>query len=288
MSDILQTAKISSHGPELQNAQSQMHGRKGVCCLAVAQNVPKDQQERISAKPPKILIESFLRRPSLKDEAMNGIASLIQDGIMVEQTANYRVEASLGAMMFIGDRYRVARAGDIVVLHFVDGMLLNPEELDAPADRPPFGTEDYECMEVSELAEFGNGENTFLFCTRSFAAVMTEELLEDTLQRSVYTVDEKHGVVSYDCTRWLKMLRDIFEESNSGMEYAVMANSIPPKKKRPGSKKVVIWVIVAVVAVIVAFLLLGALRRGPGSAQSGPPGGPGQTPPGVSETIPSD
>ena len=282
MKDFLQVAKIGSADGELRNAMSQAHGRRGVCCLSTARNMPKENLEKTSAKPTKIVIESFMRRPSLNDEAMSGIMGLANDGILVEQSANYRTEADLGAMFFIGDQFRIARAGDIVILHFVNGMLLNPEELRAPGDRPSIGSLDYSSPETEEISDFGHGENTFLFCTRSFAEVMTEELLEDTLQRSILTVDEKHGITTCDCTRWLKMLREIYEEAHTGKEYTAMAASIPPKKKRPGSRKTIIWIVVLIILAVLVFFALGALRRGPGGP-GGPQGGPGQTPPDVTE-----
>ena len=270
MSDFLQMAKLSSAGEEVQNAHAEAQGRKGVCCLSTAHGAPKEKQEKVMGKPSKIFIESFMRRPSLSDEAASGIMGLVNDSILVEQSAYYRTEAEMAAMMFIGDQFRIVRAGDIVVLHFVNGMLLNPEELEGPSDRPALGSLDYSEPDTEALSEFGHGENTFLFCTRSFANTLTEELLEDTLQRSVKTVDEKRGVTTCDCARWLKVLREIFEEAHTGEEYTVMAVSIPPKKERPGSKKIIMWVVIAIVAALLIFFVLGAFRRGPGA-----PGGPG-------------
>ncbi len=300
--DVVNVAKIGSRGGEVQNAQTQLHGRKGVCSLCDVRNVPTEEQNRVGSKPVKIITESFFRRPSLSDEALNGLVGLVKDGILVEQLPHYRAEADVGVLAFVGDRYRVIRAGDIVVLHFVDGMLLNPEELEPHPDRPAIGSAEYnrsESVEITELAEFGHGENTFLFCTRGFAEAMTEELLEDSLQRSVYTINEKHNVTAYDCKRWLKVLREICEEAGTGKEFTAMAVSMPAKRKRPGSKKKIILICVAVVALIAVFLVLGALKRGPGGGPGGPGGpgggpggpggpqeGPGQMPPGVTDMMP--
>ena len=285
MKKAVNIAKISSAAGEINNAQCQMHGRKGVCCLSDARNMAKENEERVFAKPSKIVVESFFRRSSLNDDAMTGIMNMVKDGIFVEQSAYCRTEADVGALFFIGDRFRIVHAGDIVVLHFVDGMLLNAEELSPQTDRPSIGSVDYDTPETTEVMEFGHGENTFLFCTRSFADAMTEDLLEDTLQRSIYTIDEKHNVTAYDCNRWLKVLREIYEEDYSGKPFTAMAISIPTKKQRPGKKKAVIWGVVALVLVVVAVFLLGALRRGgPGNR----PGGPGQMPPGYSDQMPSN
>ena len=275
MKNAISQAVISSNQGDILNAKCRIQGSRGVCSLSNVKNVSKEVDPRVPAKPTKIIVESFFKRPSLGDQAMDGIMNMVKDGVLVEQSYHYRTEAEVGAIFFMGDHFRIAQAGDIVVLHFVDGMLLNPEVLSAPSERPSLGSEDYEAAEVTEAAEFGHGENTFLLCTREFAQGLSEEIIEEALQKACFTIDEKRGIMSYDCNRWLKALRDIFEESHMGKEYTAIAFSIPAKRQRP--KSIIVIVIIVIAILVAIFFLMGALRRGKGAPPGGGPGqGPGQ------------
>lgn len=274
MKNAISQAVISSRQGDIVNAKCHFKGQTGVCCLANVMNVAKDADARVWAKPTKIVLESYFKRPSLNDQAMEGIMNVVKDGMLVEQSYHCRTEAEVGAIFFKGDHFRVAQAGNVVVLHFVDGMLINPEALKEPADRPNIGSLDYEQAEVSEAEEFGHGQNTFLLCTREFADALGEEAIEDALIRSSYTIDEKRGITSYDCNRWLKALRDIFEESHMGKEFTAIAFSIPEKRRRPGNS-VILIVVIVIAVILIIFFALGAMRRGKGAP---PGGGPGQGP----------
>ena len=279
MKNAISQAVISSNTGDIVNAKFHLKGRTGACCLSNVYNVAKDVDPRVFAKPNKILMDSFFKRPSLNDQAMEGIMNVLKDGMLVEQSYHYRTETEVAAVFFMGDHFRIAQAGDVVVLHVVDGMLLNPEVLQDSEEHPRLGSEDYEGAETTEAEDFGHGENTFLLCSREFAKAISEQVLEDELARASFTLDEKHNITSYDCTRWLKALREIFEESHMGKEYTAIAFSIPTKRQRPG-KSVLIIVIVVIAVILIIFFALGALRRGKGGpgGPGGPGGGPGGRP----------
>ena len=283
MKNAISQAVISSKTGDIVNAKCHLKGRTGACCLSNVYNVAKDTDPRVFAKPTKIVMESFFKRPSLNDQAMEGIMNVLKDGMLVEQSYHYRTEAEVGVIFFMGDHFRTAQTGDVVVLHFVDGMLLNPEVLQESGN-PRVGSDDYEGAKVSEAEEFGHGENTFLVCSREFAAAISEQVLEDELARASYTIDEKRNITSYDCNRWLKALREIYEETHLGKEYTAIAFSIPTKRQRPG-KGILIIAIIVIAVILLIFFALGALRRGKG----GPPGGgPGRERPGNSQQEPFD
>ena len=159
MKNAISQATISSKTGDIVNARCHLKGRTGVCCLSNVYNVAKDTDPRVYAKPTKIVMESFFKRPSLNDQAMEGIMNVLKDGMLVEQSYHYRTEAEVGAVFFMGDHFRVVQAGDVVVLHFVDGMLLNPEVLSDSDAHPRLGSEDYEGAETKDAEEFGHGEN---------------------------------------------------------------------------------------------------------------------------------
>lgn len=273
MKNAISQAVISSKQGDIVNAKCHFKGQIGACCLSNVMNVAKDADSRVWAKPTKIVLESYLKRPSLNDQAMEGIMNVLKDGMLVEQSYHYRTEAEVGVVFFKGDHFRIAQAGNVVVLHFVNGMLVNPEVL-KESDRPNIGSADYEQAEFSDAEEFSHGENTFLLCNKEFAVALGEEAIEDALIRSSFTIDEKRGITSYDCNRWLKALRDIFEESNMGKDFTAIAFSIPEKRRRPGNS-IILIVIIVIAVILIIFFALGAMRRGKGAP---PGGGPGQGP----------
>lgn len=282
----IKTAKLSNHtnnpsNPD--NAQFEMKGQKGVCCLVEGYHTPNLAEKSIGTKVLSIIVPSFMKRPSLSGEAMNAIFERANSGVLTEQTPQYPTIASASAIFFIKNKFVYASAGDNVIFHFVNGKIVDVFSCDPGEEPPCLGLPDYSSPRISDPIAFGKGENTFLICTRQFAESISDETLEETLAQSThYTQKGNKRISDVKCDKWLKALKGELPDFNGDNQYSAIAVSMPAKKKKP------VWVIIliAVLALIAALLIANFAFRlpifsfifrsgGPGPGQGGPgQGGP--------------
>ncbi len=267
----LRFAKISNHAKnpmKPENSQAEMKGQRGVCSLVDGINIPKADGQTMPSKVNKILIESYLRRPSLKDEAIKKVFEFANNGVLVTQSPQYPCIASASAVFILKNKFVYASAGDNVIFHFVNGILTDVFECDIDEEPIHLGTPRYSVPMVSEQMTFAKGENTFLLCTKKFADSLTQDILEDTLSKATHTkIIKKHTVTEVRCDRWLKMLKDNLTNYNKDDSYSAIAFSIPPRKKKPKSVLIIIAIILALAIAFFGFGALGKMRNRP--AQDG-------------------
>lgn len=268
----IKVSKISNHAQNPNNPDNsvfELKGQKGLGCLAEGYNTPKDGAYSAESKITRILVESYMKRPSLSGEAMNNIFERVNSGFMVTQNPQYPSYASAAAVFFLKNQFVYASAGDNVIFHFVNGRLADVFCCD-PGEEPQYiGNPGFSGPKVGEAVQFSKGTHTFLICSAAFANAMNEELLEGSLSACThYTEKGKQRLADVKCDRWLSELRDNISGYNGTENYSAIAFSIPPKKK---SKLLLIIIIAAIVLLLVgAFFFAGGARRRP------PQGGPDQ------------
>lgn len=237
-------------------------GKNAIGVMAIGENEPKGQED-IGGKITKMMIEGFMRRPSMKDEAFQKLTEFAHDAIAAQQNQDYMVTCSVGMVATVGGSYRWMCAGDVRIFHYVNGQMMH-ESGNAPElglkngqkkDRP----------EVCAETAFGEGENNFLICSGSFARTVPEAEIEDAL------------AAAENAEGWLKALKALYEERGGEEPYALMTIFVPQKRKRLSKKAVIIIIIAVVVLAVGAFFALGAAKRK--NAPPGGQGGPGQNPP---------
>lgn len=266
----LNVSKISNHAQNPDNSVLEMKGQKGICCLAEGYNTPKDGGNSPESKVTRILVESYMKRPALSDEAMKNIFERANSGLMVSQSPQHPFYASASAVFFLKNKFVYASAGDNVIFHFVNGRIADVFCND-PGEEPEYlGVPGYTAPKVSDQVPFSKGNHTFLICTRAFADALDEEILEGSLSANTHVTQKgKQTISDVKCDRWLRELKDnIADYDSADANYSAIAFSMPEKKK---SKLALIIIIAVVLLLIVAGLFLLRGKRPPQ-----PPQGPGE------------
>lgn len=273
----LSCAKISNHADNLMNpgnAAVEMKGQKGVCVLSSGINVPKTGAQPITDKVTGIVVESYMRRPSLSTEAADTIFKFANDSVLVAQSPQYPSFASTSAVFVLKNKFMFACAGDNVIFHFVNGVLKSVFTTARGEEPTPLGNLHYAAPKVSDQIAFGKGTNTFLMCSRKFASSFSESQLESALIRATHTTQKGNKQSSeVKCDRWLGMLWDSIPNRSDADDYSAVAFSLPEKKK--SVKGLIIAIIIAIVLAVGIFFLVGALTH----PKPGAPGQGGPQPP---------
>lgn len=267
----INVSKISNHAQNPNNPDNsvfEMKGQKGLGCLVEGYNTPKEGGNSVESKVTRILVESFMKRPALSNEAMANIFERANNGLMVTQSPQYPSYAAASAIFFLKNKFVYATAGDNVIFHFVDGKLADVFCCD-PGEEPQYlGVPGYAQPKIGDVATFSKGTHTFLICSAAFANAMDEGLLEGSLSANTHFTDKgKQKLAEVKCDRWLRELKDnINGYHNSNDNYSAIAFSIPPRKK--SKLLLIIIIIVAVLVIAGGFFLFGARRKPP--QQGGP------------------
>ncbi len=270
----IKCAKIGNRSKDRmdpKNAAAVLKGQRGICCLASGVNIPKADAERIPAKVTELLVESYMKRPSLGAEASDGIYKRANDSVLVNQSPQYPLAVSASAVFILKNKFIYNAAGDNYIFHFVDGVF---KDVFTGADSAPLGNLRFSSPKTGDEITFSKGENTFLICTAKFAQAFSTNRLEKELIRATHTtVKGKKTVSEVKCDRWLNALWDDIPNKSDADDYSAVAISIPPKKK--SLKALIIGIIIAVVLLVAAFLAVGFFTRKPPQAPKPPqPGSP--------------
>ena len=266
----MDTARFSSFiSPDYdpQGIKSESKGKNAVSVFAIGHNEPKGQ-ESLGGKVARVVIEHYLRRPTLREEGLQKITEFAHDVICARQAPGYQAECDLGILMNQGDQFRWIVAGDVRIMHFLNGQLM--AENNGEAARLGDGRTK-EKPEVLEATDLGKGENSFLICSGSFVRYVREQEIEDALS------------AAENAEEWLRLLKERYEDKcGDGEPFALMTIFMPQKRKRLSRKAVIAIIVAAVVLCAGVFFALGAARRrnGPGPEQRPPmqQGGPGMEP----------
>lgn len=152
----------------------------------------KDSRSDIACKKAlEISAESFIRRPSLCDEAMETISTFINQGIYIFQEADKRFLCSTAILYVFRGKARWVVSGNAGICHFRDGKLINRTEgsnISLFGERMRWNVETEPEFDVSE------GENAFLLYSADLDIDFQEKLLE--IERSGALDDQTGAIVS--------------------------------------------------------------------------------------------
>ena len=284
-------AKISNHAKNVLNPENSMvelKGQKGVACLACGVNTPKTEGQSMPSKVTRIVIESYMKRPSLSTEAMDSIFKLANNGVLVTQSPQYPSFASTACVFMLKNKFVFASAGDNIIFHFVNGVIRNVFA-GAAGDEPIcLGNTRFSAPKVSEQLGFAKGENTFLICSKKFADAFSDAELEEALARATHVSGSgKSQKKEVKCDRFIKDLYDSIGRKDDADDYSAVAFTLPEKRK--STKTLIIALIIALVVLVAAFFAIGFFTRGRGP-QPPQEGAPGMTepmfPPGQGGMVP--
>ena len=269
----IRSAKISNQTPNTMNPGNSIgvfQGQKGICCLSSGINMPKDAQG-IPEKVTNLVVDSYMKRPALSNEAADGIYKRANDSVLVTQSPQYPSFVSTSAVFFLKNKYMYTCAGDSVIYHFINGVFKEAFTSDINSS---LGNLQYSSPKISEAKTFDKGQNTFLICSRKFAETFSEAQLEDALIRATHTTQKgKKPVSEVKCDRWLKALWDNLGPINNAEDYSAVAISLPEKQK--STKTLIIAIVAALLLAAIIFFVLGFIKRASGDGPK-PPAPPSQ------------
>ncbi len=245
-------------------------GKNSIAVLTLGFNEPKGQ-ESLGGKVTKVVMDSYMRRPSLREEALKKMTEFAHDAICVQQAPGYQAECATGILMTQGDKFRWICTGEIRIFHFVNGQIMETNR--GNAARLGSG-KTREMPEVLAETDLKQGENSFLICSGSLTQYVKEHEIENAL------------AMSENAEEWLRTLKNLYEDRCQDEPFALMTIFMPQKRKRLPKKAVIAIVIAAVLVLAGVFFALGAARRRNGPGPDRPPMEQGA--PGVEPTQPPE
>ena len=221
------------------NIRSERQGGYNVFVLSNGRNEPKGER-KISSKLSKVLVESFLKRPSFKDVAFEKLTEMGNSAVLSAQTPNYRVQCEYLFLVLQGKKIRWSRNGDVTMLHFSNGELISRTE-SKPCQL--LGDE----LEVeAELydAEILDKKDHYLV---AFTSAFQEKVSLQSIERCVRGADSAQDA--------LDSLMQQYSQNGGDENVSVFTVHLPPRKKKS------LWFVLIPVLIAVIFFVIGALGR---------------------------
>ncbi len=222
------------------NIKCEQRGKHNVFVLANGMQEPKEKRI-IASKICRVMIESFLKRPSLKDVAFEKIVEMANSAVLSAQTPNFRIQCEYLMLCLCGNKAKWIRNGDVTLLHFADGELVSRTE---KAPQSALGEELNVEAEIYETETLGKEDHYLI----AFTGNLEEKLSVSTIAKHVSNAESASGLQSM-------LLRQY--ASNGGEDNISMFTlHLPPRKKS-------IWSILlaVLVAALIIFFVIGALGR---------------------------
>lgn len=152
----------------------------------------EDSRSDIACKKAlEISADSFIRRPSLCDEAMDTISTFINQGIYIFQEADKRFLCSTAILYAFRGRARWVASGNAGICHFRDGKLINRIEGN---NIPLFGERMRWNVDAEPEFDVSEGENAFLLYSAGSSIDFKEKLLE--IEQNGALDDQTGAIVS--------------------------------------------------------------------------------------------
>lgn len=193
--------------------------RGGASAFAVAYPTEDSRSHAACENIVGVVTDSFVRRPSLCDEAMQGISGFANESVYSLQDPEKTFFADCAMLYIFKNRMRCTAFGSAAVYHFNNGILQNV--YDGAANRLP-GKSLRFSVTCEPDAAIPKGENAFFI----FSGRETFRPDTDTLTASL--------AASGNAEEWILALK--LEEKNS--RCSVMAVILPEKRLFPfGFKK---------------------------------------------------
>lgn len=125
--------------------------------------------------------DSFIRRPSVCDEAMEGIMGFVNEGIYALQEPRKRSLCSMAVLYIFRGKARCVTMGNSAVFWFLDGKLASASQ--GKTDILP-GQSLRAKFEFEPEFELGKGKNAFLIVSSANSCDLDIPLIENALQSS--------------------------------------------------------------------------------------------------------
>lgn len=106
--------------------------------------------------------ESFLRRPSMRDEAPQAISGFVNEAVYALQEPRKTFFCHTAMLYILNGQFRCVLSGDAKLLHFNGGNLLNTFEA---GSNPLFGKSLKAHFTASDVSDLPRGANAFLLCS---------------------------------------------------------------------------------------------------------------------------
>ena len=155
--------------------------------------------------------ESFIRRPSLCDEAMKTITGFVNEGIYGMQEPRKKTLCSAAVLYIFRGKARCVTMGNSVILYFSDGKLVSAFE--GKEDVLP-GVSLREKFESEPEFDLKKGKNAFLIVSSGDKPVLDVSVIESGLQGSETAED------------WIKAISPGLE----GRRCSALAIDLPARK----------------------------------------------------------
>lgn len=185
--------------------------------IACAAAYPTKESFGASAceKAVTVSTESFLRRPSMRDEAPNAISGFVNEAIYAVQEPHKTFFCSTAILYILNGQFRCVISGNAKLLHFNDGKLVSDFD---KGENPLFGKHLKASFTPSAITNLPRGANGFLLCSGYEDMSLDTATLGQALQSAT------------DAEQWLSTVPDL--ENTAGVLLAVI---IPERKSLLGS-----------------------------------------------------
>ena len=221
------------------NVRSECRGSHNIFVLTNGKNEPKGTR-KISSKLSKVFVESYLKRPSLKEIAFEKLAELANSAVISAQSPNYRIQCEYLFLALRGNKIRYSRNGDVTLLHFADGELISHTENNSA---PALGT----ALDVeAEIYETEVLDNKCHFLV-GFSDAFKEKVSLQSVERCVRGADSAQDL--------LNSLMETYSDKEGDDNVSVFTLHLPPRKKKA------LLVLLIPVAIAIIFFIVGVLGR---------------------------
>ena len=197
------------------NVRSERQGANNVFVLSNGKNEPKGDR-KISSKLSRVLVESFLKRPSLKAIAFEKLAEIGNNAVMASQTPNYQLQCEYLFLALRGKKIRWSRNGDVTLLHFADGVLVSGTE-DAPCTL--LGEDLTVEAEIYDTEVLDNRDHFLV----AYSGAFREKMPVQSVERCVRGAESAQDL--------LNSLMQQYSANGGDANVSVFALHLPPRKK---------------------------------------------------------
>lgn len=220
------------------NIRSEHKGSNNIFVLSNGKNEPKGER-KISSKLTRVLVESFLKRPSFKDIAYEKLAEIGNDAVMACQSPNYQIQCEYLFLAMRGKKIRWSRNGDVTLLHFADGELISRTEKTPCAKLGEALNAEPEIYDTEVL----DNRDHFLV---AYSDAFQEKVSLQSVERCVRGADSAQDL--------LNALMQQYSHNGGEENVSVFTLHLPPRKKNH------IWLWLPIIFAVV-FFIIGALGR---------------------------
>ena len=114
----MECARYSNYlnqGFDPDNVRCETKGSNSIAVMALTYNEPKGR-EGLGRKVTEVVLQHYMRRPSLKEIGLQKMTEFAHDAVCVEQSPGYAAECDLAVLMTQGNKFRWVCTGGSRIL----------------------------------------------------------------------------------------------------------------------------------------------------------------------------